>query len=750
MKHIFTVFLILIFCTPLFSQFNAIYFNYETVIQNFNQLNQSHSQLISNQIIGTTETLSKPIYAYKIANNTQFQKYNLLVIGGIYGRDIHTVQALYSWLSNELGEGNIDQFTNQLDKVNIWVIPTLNPEGYYISHLLENFNILGNYKDLNNDGFYYPLLDGVNINRNFAFNWIHGDPFNQVNNQYFQGVSSQSEFETQAITTFINANPIDFCINLSTEHSTNEIIFPYNWFSLRQSPDYQELESISTSIRSGFSNSTSWNVLGNTERVGNIIDDLYIMKGVPCLTVSFGEINFPDLNQLNNIEDCLQVTLEKMIIGYSNGYFNQNDNLGLLHLKARNQITQENVEASIIIEGKHSDAFKGNKPHGSDGFYNRFLISGNYTVTINAKGYQTIIEDIVINSHQINTLIFDMIPLNPVIVTGTITSEDSFYENKMIIRSNGYEQEVQVENDQYTFSAFEGDYEITVYSENTSPIIKYFSFTQPVNHVDFHLTYSNSIFTEEFDGSCCSWSINGPWQVVSDSTHNSQFMTDSWSGNGFYEVNADYKLMMSFPINLFGLSEQDAFLIFDYYVYSEWDNDYFTVELSYDGSEWFSVFKYSGEMDSWKRAFINLNQYREHDLWLRFRIKDGFLNNPNHEGLTDPGVKIDHIQIINGISNSSTTNVTVPRFFTELNSIYPNPIKDQSTLVFSLKRPSKISKVQIFNIKGQLLSESVLRESEVKNGKTILKTNHLSSGIYLIRIKNDREISNTKKAIIIK
>lgn len=87
------------------------------------------------------------------------------------------------------------------------------------------------------------------------------------------------------------------------------------------------------------------------------------------------------------------------------------------------------------------------------------------------------------------------------------------------------------------------------------------------------------------------------------------------------------------------------------------------------------------------------------------------------------------------ISFMTATN-DIPAF--ENLAVYPNPVTD----MLNVKADSKISKVQIVNLSGQ-----VVLETEVMSNETRINTSNLNSGLYLLNIISDKGMVTRKVSI---
>jgi len=73
---------------------------------------------------------------------------------------------------------------------------------------------------------------------------------------------------------------------------------------------------------------------------------------------------------------------------------------------------------------------------------------------------------------------------------------------------------------------------------------------------------------------------------------------------------------------------------------------------------------------------------------------------------------------------------------TSIFSIYPNPIKDESTLKYSLPKDESVS-IYLYNLQGQLIKTFIENERKIKglHQETINLADNLTSGSYLLVIQ---------------
>ncbi len=82
-------------------------------------------------------------------------------------------------------------------------------------------------------------------------------------------------------------------------------------------------------------------------------------------------------------------------------------------------------------------------------------------------------------------------------------------------------------------------------------------------------------------------------------------------------------------------------------------------------------------------------------------------------------------------------------------SNYPNPFNPQTTIKFNIPYTSKV-KLQVYNTKGQLVT-NLLNEKKMSGEHTIIwKANDQASGLYFVKLFNDKGFLDAHKIILLK
>jgi len=226
------------------------YHNEYTLSSTIQNLTSKYPKQVDRSVLGYTETDNKEIILLSIKKNINIinkDKPNILVIGQIHSEEPIGVEIALKF-ANLLLDGKQKSLLNHY---NFFIIPTLNPEGFSIvNNGISNYH-RKNKKDTNHNGKFDLIEDGVDLNRNFSFNW-NVEEKTESNNRYYAGEKPLSENEVNALTNFLQDNQIfiTFSYHSSFNGTYNEMIFfPYN-HDEGKSPHFEIMTDIATRLSS--------------------------------------------------------------------------------------------------------------------------------------------------------------------------------------------------------------------------------------------------------------------------------------------------------------------------------------------------------------------------------------------------------------------------------------------------------------------------------------------------------------------
>ena len=311
-------------------------------------------------------------------------------------------------------------------------------------------------------------IDGVDLNRNYDFNWAFGDTFMQpdpsdyaAHYDYYRGTEPWSESEVSAIRDLVLENDFLFSIAWHSSRSgrlSEKVFTSWKWEEAKFPPDTQEMIIIGDEIASrivkedGVENYES--VFGGS-RNGKAHDWFYSATGCFQYLIECGTaILQPD--SVEQIEDTIerlmpaQIYLLDRAIGYNE---DAGQITGIVRNGAGNVL--ENVE--VIEEERHGGVLQ---PRKTDEFgrFRRILNPSTYNIRFRKFGY----EETAIQATANNSAVYD---------TDILMTPKTMYEISFVL--NDLWSDVRVKYDNGIFSgeldanlAFElpeGDWDLTVY-----------------------------------------------------------------------------------------------------------------------------------------------------------------------------------------------------------------------------------------------------------------------------------------------
>lgn len=745
------------------------YHTYEEIIQEINDLQTNYPDIVMVEVIGTTLGAAPyqdpiPIYAVKLSNNVGVDEDepSVMYAGQCHAEEVLGVEIVMYMINDIVDNRMVDPYNVWLDNLEMWFVPTYNPEGLQV--VMDGWDVTyrKNKRDNNLNGIFdYDVgagadVDGVDPNRNYGFNWIHGDPFGMGGpeewNDYYRGPGPFTEGGTQTIRSFAEQQHFIYSINWHssrTGYFSQKVYYPSNWGGVKPTPDLELSQTIGENVASLImkeDNSGPYEPYASSGRKGNAHDWFYKTYGTIQLLIECGTQNLQPNNDppLYLVDDTCERCSEGAywMLDRALGY---NAPGAMLTGHITDADTGDPVVAEIIIEEADASYFD---PRLSDVLYGRYwrpLLPGTYTMRVVKEGYEEqIIENVTVNSSSWKVVDAQLSPIAEVIVSGTVYSNGNPIDANMIVDNGEYfdADTISVVNGNYSFNNYAGEHQITTFTNGIVPNSQLINFPAGTYELDINLTEAVEVFTEDWEGDLSNWNISGDWALTDNSIMGDHSVTDS--PDEFYENSSAATLTTIYPINMNNVSD-DVCISFWHKYYVEHDFDFSSVEYSFDGSNWMELTQFTGVSNDWVQEFIFAPQLVDHYVYLRFRIT-------TDASINDPGWWIDDIKIV--ASTGASVGNNIPVYTSELFRNYPNPFNPQTTISFSVADETSLVTLDIFNTKGQHVRSLVNEElpsgvhNYIWNGKNDSGLS-VSSGIYFYKLHN-AEYTKTRKMILLK
>lgn len=245
---------------------DAPYHNYAEMRAALDSMAQTYPNLVQPLNIGKTIE-GRDIVGIRISGQLAQASTlpGVFFMGGHHAREHLSVEMplrFAQWLLAEYAKGN-SRIVNLVNNRDIHIIPAVNPDGLEYDIATGSYKMWRKNRRQNSNGTY-----GVDLNRNYGYQWGGGGASSSPGSDTFRGPSAFSEPETQAIKNHVEANE-NITILLSFHTFSKLILYPwgFKYDSLAEARDLAVHETMAKKM-------ASWN--GYTPQQSS---DLYVTSG---------------------------------------------------------------------------------------------------------------------------------------------------------------------------------------------------------------------------------------------------------------------------------------------------------------------------------------------------------------------------------------------------------------------------------------------------------------------------------------
>ena len=740
--------------------------------------------------IGYSNVNNLPIYAVKLSYDADLNldKPKVLILGQCHAEEIYGVeismaliemflnpsligQAGYEYLPDPSDVNPYIDLRNILSRIEIWVVPTHNPDGLQIVHgyedelsnWIQDVSYRKNITDANNNGVFdfiaYELgtlnagndLDGVDLNRNYDFHFDSGSDAGNLNIEddyhscgfgeyrssydYYRGSSPFSESEVQAIRDL--ALEENFALSIAYHSSRSGcvselVIYPWDWKGKgKVSPDYSAISSIGDNIASLIptQDETIHELLhykgaSSYSRRGQAHDWFYAKTGCYQYLVEAGtggdegiqtsSVEFYNEVIKNNFKGLFYLLRRSLGVNLGSNV----EQYGITGL-VTNQETGQPIQDVIYQVDEIFTGILDNRTTDGFGRY-RWLLSTNDNskhISFMHWDYEPLLsQDFNISSSSITNLDIQLIPKEQYQTQFNLSGPSEAL--LVLTNSVGLIDSIALSSTFEPVSIPEGVYGMQVSSDGYCPIIDTLTIESD-SAVNFNLNMCNDL------------AVSSPMWPITDGD------PFSYSSTGlFYGENLN--ICKSYAGN--GDLEGASFVHFNMAYELEWERDSLLIYLS---DENIPDYIYTGQNWAGNDYYINLDSDIDYsDKSLRFCIV-------TDDSFGYKGVQINEVGALSGSSDFDLSNkISLPNKMS-ISQNQPNPFNPITEFKFSISKPSDIS-LDVYNLKGQLV-DKIIDNKYYNAGKfsIMYEPSDLSSGVYFYQLTDGQNIIN-KKMIYLK
>lgn len=395
---------------PALSQpLDPAYHNLEEASAELLRLAEDNPEWIVVDTIGYGAFFHLPILMAKVSEHAARieSQAGVLFIGQVHAEEVIGVEITLELIGQLIERRDEEPFRERLEGLELYFIPTLNPDGFDVVHRGMDISYRKNCSDNIGDGRFRYLdriggdSSGVDLNRNFRLHWDRGDSlFQGAGNaeayNYYRGAGPFSEPETRALRDVMAARRFLFSISYHSSRSGRNaelVIGPWNWEG-KYPPDDGALQALGGALASRLPRQAGdgfYSSVRAMQRVGQEQDWAYQATGCFMYMVEVGAEIHPDSALMRRlVAENLAAAYYLMDLALGRAAV---DDYGLLTVTVFDRATRSPVQAEVTVGPTLSPLLEPRLGDPGNGRYDQLCPGGNRPVTVRRAGYQSVVFD---------------------------------------------------------------------------------------------------------------------------------------------------------------------------------------------------------------------------------------------------------------------------------------------------------------------------------------------------------------------
>lgn len=736
---LWAVSLLLLTTSTCFSQeIDPAYHSPEEILDELTSFAEEYPDWVAIDTIGRSTQYDLPIWMAKLSDNPHQNENEpaLLFIGQVHAEELIGIEITLELMRLMLENCNAEDNLIRLHELELYFIPTANPEGLRVVFSGEDYSFRKTCRDNIGDGvFRYSRgpghdTSGVDINRNFGLHWNRGDTLYCRENlpvyNYYRGPFPFSETETQALAGLALDQRFALSISYHSSRSganSELIIAPWTWDD-KSPPDAAAIDTVLNSIaeliplQAGVGH---YRPVHATKRNGQSQDWFYQAAGTFQYLIEAGDgIQQDSATMRGVVEDNLDAAFFLMDLAAGREVL---PGFGWLTVIAVDANSSQPLSAGIYVDQLNNPLLETRRTSHLSGRFDWLVPAGSYDVSVDCPGYRSLgVEGFEIRSGEHCEIEARLEPLQQLRVSLSLIDADSeqpVFGNVSFTANRGKRSTFNICDEHLEIVLAEGFYDVEVVSPEYLP----YSTTVDIHddtEIEYRLSPVEIIHTEDFDDF-------GPWQRGGVGQHWATVMEDdrtvlTESPDGEYIELATCWLLIDTRIRMD--TTRSTVLELIHHPYFEPGDDWGLLQV-WDPfyRNWTTTSIFTGFPHGWDTTFIYLDNISPGNLHIRFKVE-------SDSSVGEDGWWIDRLRVLQADKFYDMTEPPLIPWEFQL-CTFPNPFNRTAQTVLVTPLPLT-GTMAVYDVSGRQVAEIFNGSISPGTHRFILDGASWSSGQYYV------------------